>query len=381
VEVVKLIAYEQIDIVRNAGKYGRSWSNRSQIVMAGKRQHYLPKFLLKGFVGRTANDQDFTWVVRQGRKPFKANIVKVGVSTKFYESSEARGIDSEITEIEGEFSPSLDVLRSRSESLEIKDPLIPDFVCHLLIRTKHLRDSLFESTDFLLRGMMDFMEDPVNLHSLIQTYLRKNPQFLKQMFEEALQGQEIPRRQKQELFRLFKNLAFSYTDDHIGEATNIFSHFRSILERQIKEAAAKGQLGALARAVVPEPRAEVYRRLSWALVVIKDDDLILGDCGPVTLLEPGDRYRAIPDKASDISVVYLPISSHHLVVGHAKGGNPQAKLHEVNEASASCSREFLIGCREDLVSKYSHSLGKTGSLFEPEELEVMLGEITSGLME
>ena len=250
--------------------------------MAGKRQHYLPRFLLKGFLDRTSSNQDSTWVVRQGREPFKANIVNVGVSKKFYESSETKGIDDELTEREGEFAPSLDVLRSRSQSLEIKDPLIPDFVCHLQIRTKHLRDSLVESTDFLFREMMDFMEDPVNLHSLFRTYLKNNPQFLKQMCDEALQGQRMSRVQRQQFSRYVQDWAFSYVDSNINEATNLFSQFRQVLEPQLREAAVKGQLGALAKAVVPEPRAAVYRGLSWTLVVIKDEGLILGDCGPVT---------------------------------------------------------------------------------------------------
>jgi hypothetical protein len=55
--------------------------------MSGERQHFLPRFLLRGFDSRTDGREMYTWVFRREREPFEPNIINVGVSKEFTQSA------------------------------------------------------------------------------------------------------------------------------------------------------------------------------------------------------------------------------------------------------------------------------------------------------
>jgi len=344
--------------------------------MAGNRHHHLPRFLLKGFAIDHSSENPMVWMVRKGNVPVQVNTVNVGVSTKFYESSEDEEIDDKITRKEGIFAPALDSLRIATQNCDVNDPLVPDLVCHLSIRTKHFRDSLASTTDFLLKGMLDFMSDPLNLQSLMRTYISKHPEFIEEKVDEAFKGQHLPAKRRKWFIRQYKKMASSRLNSDMEEAVALFAGFRKMLETALRDVAAKSQLGALAKDVVPGPRAAAYREFTWHLIVT-EDDLILGDCGPMHLEKSG-RYRSIPDKPADVGAVFLPISTRHLLIG-SDTGTQQLAVEELNKASASCSREFLIGCCEELADRYSSYLAQSGSFFRPEELKVMLEELIASL--
>jgi Protein of unknown function (DUF4238) len=52
--------------------------------MAGERQHFLPRFLLKGFASRQSRQQFYTWVFQKGKEAFETNILNVGLAKNFY---------------------------------------------------------------------------------------------------------------------------------------------------------------------------------------------------------------------------------------------------------------------------------------------------------
>lgn len=47
--------------------------------MAGKRQHYIPRFLQRGFLDVSDSKADRTWLYRRGEKPRLVGIRDVGV--------------------------------------------------------------------------------------------------------------------------------------------------------------------------------------------------------------------------------------------------------------------------------------------------------------
>src|SRR5689334_9268550 len=116
--------------------------------MAGKRQHFVPRFLQAGFASKKTADQVFTWVHRKDRPPFESNTLNVGVEREFYSIGTDTAADDAITDIEDSFSTLVRTLRDCAAQ-PVSDPKIPQLISHLEIRTRHLRQSLISATDYL----------------------------------------------------------------------------------------------------------------------------------------------------------------------------------------------------------------------------------------
>src|SRR6185295_1380863 len=82
---------------------------------------------------------------------------------------------------------------------------------------------------------------------------------------------------------------------------------------QLPEIVKRGHIKALAKSLVPEPRAEQYRRLQWK-VFKTEEPLILGDVGCVFQVG-GDRFVSTSGKEDDLKAVLLPIATNTLVIG------------------------------------------------------------------
>ena len=74
--------------------------------MAGKRQHTIPQFLLKGFASRKSRDEVFVWMHRKDGTVIEVNIKNVSVGKDFY----GKDADDEITKVEGSFGALMNEL-------------------------------------------------------------------------------------------------------------------------------------------------------------------------------------------------------------------------------------------------------------------------------
>ncbi len=348
--------------------------------MSGKRQHFLPRFLLRGFASRTSGDETYSWVFRKNSELFETNIVNIGVSKDFYGSAQDQPVDAQITELESKFAISVEELRRKKKTARIDDISIPDFVVHLAIRTKHLRDSFLESSDHLMQRLFEFLEDPLNLVTIMRKELRRNPNFVKKRLEEALNGVDLPEAYKRPLVSLFEKFSFTYIEENIGAATPIFSYLSKELHERLPAAIKQGHITTLAKAAVPEPRAIEYRKLHWFLITPTESDLILGDLGSFTAIRPRKRFKLLPEQGDILEAVYLPISSRHLIVGSAEDIAPAIDTRELNTAIASCSREFFIGSQRDLGHEYAIHVGENAYLISVKDLEGLSEKLFSDLM-
>src|SRR2546421_3400407 len=109
--------------------------------MAGKRQHVLPRFLLKGFASRTVGEKVFAWVYRKHGSPFETVIENISVEKHFYGKDGEITADDTITDLESGYAYLIDTLRQQRHGYEIPDSTVSEFVTHLAIRTHHLRES------------------------------------------------------------------------------------------------------------------------------------------------------------------------------------------------------------------------------------------------
>jgi hypothetical protein len=347
--------------------------------MSGKRQHFLPKFLLKGFSSRNVGDQIYVWAARKNSAVFEPNIDNVGVAGDFYGESGQGTIDEAITDTESKFASLIESLRVETKIVPIREPTIADFVTHLMIRTKHLRDAFLDSSQQLFDCLLNLMADPASLQQMMDKHIRENPDHIKSRIDNILKKVKLSKKRKLRLSRSLSDFATQHVLSHIYNVAPIFDEFRKVNRERLRVAIQDGHCRALMKAVVPEPRAVECRKLCWYLITPTDEDMVLGDLGPLTEEMPGNKFRVLPSDPDKISRIYLPIASRHVVVGTREESAPRFVANVLNGAIARHSQEFLIGCSRSLVEDCSRVLGTRSAFITEHEMEAMMKDLITDL--
>lgn len=348
--------------------------------MAGIRHHILPRFLLKGFASKVVGQEVFTWVYRKEGKIFEANIVNVGVEKHFYGKEGELNVDDEITDVERGFAILLDELRRKDNAYQLLDPKIADFVGHLSGRTKHLRDSLIDTTGVLTNTLTGYLADQNNFRSWILEYYKRHPEVLKKALDDALGKMQLTRHQRlllkqRMLMALRPELVVAQMDKDISQYALMFSVLGPMLLEKLPTIAKEGHIKALAKGLVPEPRVEDYRKLNW-FVCKSDEPLILGDVGCLFEVAGKKKFISLSGKEDDLKNIYLPISSDTLMVGTASTAMPQIDFKVMNENAVKISREFFV-CRESSpeMQKLLTILSAEAEIFSNDEIEQLVRDV------
>ncbi len=355
--------------------------------MAGKRHHYLPRFLQKGFSSRQNGKEVFTWVYRKDGEPLQTNIVNVGAERHFYGNPGESSVDDDITDKELEFSPLLEELRGYPSDTTIKDKWLDEFVIHLITRTRHARLSMEEMANSFIDIFRRKISNPMELNDLILRYIRDNPReskdVVKKGFSEKGMNNVDPRIPEfatqlasRNALQLLRSPAF------LAMRLGLIHRFK-LLEKHMPKIAERSHLRALSKNIVPSSMLERIRNLQWMVLVKSPDSFILGDMGPLVTKKSTGEFKALfLLEDDDVNQVLLPISGSHLVMGSKDGATDSCDVEIINAASASFSKEFFIGGQvTDSFSKHKGLIGTKSALFSDKELLEMERELMKGLSE
>ena len=299
--------------------------------MAGKRQHILPKFLLKGFASRIAGDKVYAWVYRKDGKIFETNIDNIAVEKLFYEGTEGESADTEITNLEGDFALLLDELRTSQEYQKIYDPRIASLITHLAIRTKHLRESLRESTESMTLKMKEHLSGLKNLEELTSGNPRISP-----MQKKKLQS------------------TINY----------LLDNFKISVPDMIKDS----QIKMLQKNPIPKPRVEDYRNLHW-FIYKTEVTLVLGDVGCVFETSGDKRFTSLASTKDGLKNIFLPISKNQILIGSSLSYVPSFDCELINKKTVKLSREFFIYPKKSSKSaELITSIGEESEIISKEKL-------------
>lgn len=338
--------------------------------MAGDRQHILPQLLLKGFASRIKGKEIYTYVYRKGEKPFETNIKNTAVGRNFYEIKGGLCVDDDITKFEGEYAPLLDDLRKRPGQIEIFDPRVANLITHIVTRTKHIRDSFRESSEFLSDKIFEFFSNFDNFKALILS----NPELIGNYVEEKLKDSPAPHAEKEMLRQLFPLIMPALLDTQKTEMSKFFRRFMEVVKIVTPKAIKEGHIKGLSQTLIPELRVETYRGLRWFLSD-SGGPLILGDIGCLFEFMGGKRFRSIDLTDDDIKNIFLPISNGKVLMGTSLAAIPHMDLNVINEEIAKCSREFFISSKRsvDILSLVPF-IGNESEIISKEELETIAKE-------
>jgi Protein of unknown function (DUF4238) len=339
--------------------------------MAGIRHHILPRFLLKGFASQIKGDKVFTWLYRKGASPLEVSTKDISVEKYFYGKEGEISADDAITQLEEGYGYLVDSLRNGKTDTKISEPLIAEFISHLAIRTKHIRDSFTESTEHLVDRMSEYLSDFNNVKKVFLNH----PRMMKEEFFKAAQGRPISQEQMEQLWIIIEPILPAYFDQERGMIEVMRDEFIKQIKGILPYALREGHIKSLARRLVPRIRADDYASLNWS-VVESDCSLILGDIGCLFEVAGEVRFKSLDDKGDEIKNIYLPISSNRILIGTSGFISGQINFEEINNAIVHCSRDFFVYSafseeKESLIS----DLGKDSKYLTDAEVEQLINQL------
>lgn len=330
--------------------------------MSGKRHHILPRFLLKGFASQNnkKDERIFTWVYQKGkRKAYKNNIRNVSVEKHFYGKEKELEADTEITNIEPKYATLINELRHKTYSgniVEVKTNLIPDFIAHLLVRTKHLRESINESVNLFISEIEHTLYDNNNFSKFKKLILNK-----------------LKSEKPNTLLQLLLSEGSNFLDNRESELKKLFLTYIHSIKEQASEVIKETHIKTLAESPNPKARVNIYKELRWFLCS-SNHSLILGDTGCLFEVDGSRRFKSFDDRTDNIKHIFLPIASNKMLIG-CYSELSKINFKTINEAIVKSSREFFI-CSEN--AEYYNSLlpliGKESELMTQSELKQIINE-------
>lgn len=344
--------------------------------MAGKRHHFVPQFLQRGFASHNSSKDYYTWVYRRGDlNPFNTNIKNVGLEGYFYSEDKESTLDDIITDAETEYAIFVDRLRINDGFKKIDNKKAAHLIAHLEIRTKNIRDSLKNTGTLLLEEMTNFLQDELNCKNFVKKQVASETL---RLVEEEFKKRNIPKT----LFPIYKPKIARLINEKTPEMTTnmqgMMMYISQNLTKLMEQSAKNGHIKALLNSHTPPTKVSLYEKLSYNVIDSGDIDIPLGDSCVVFNVEDEECFKPFCDKENKLLAVVLPISSSKLLIGSTK--DYSIDICKVSEAIVACSLDYFIS-RENRPEniKLAEHIAELAKIVSDEEIEDILSNFLEEL--
>lgn len=344
--------------------------------MSGARQHFIPRFLQKGFRIPSNGKIVRCWVYEQSKSPRSANIQNVGVERYFYAIDNEPDLDDKITDEESDvYAPLVENLRAGNLTESVVER-IPALLAHLEIRSRHVRHNMQSFVDDSVSGILEHLSEPENLRALAKNHFRPGSP----LFDKALVDQGISHEQVQTLLAM-------------GESAleQIFQPFVAIVAAQmpaqldrikslIPDVIRGSHVRILNESVSPAARARRFNALHYSVQTFAAGDLPLGDSVVLFNVRGERAFKPFVDKGDELVHVILPLSSDMYLLGATndpKSSPPQNLPLEI----ARCSIEYFICAHQrDDAADLQAQIGINARWLSAREMNSIINEVLSESM-
>lgn len=309
--------------------------------MAGKRQHYIPRFLQRGFLAERTDDAERTWLHRRGTAPRLVVTRDVGVGEYFYSKLAAAGeetLDDLTTSLEGDIHTDLQAIRQAKWGSLIESSVAARITTHLTFRTAHLRSVFQQCVAQLLDQISARASDSDQFRELIDLDSAEMHRALTVIDEELNSsplGNLLPRPFAKRFAAFW--LRESFNDIYASHMPMIAEALTKLV-KALPSLIRDGHNNALRTTNSTQWEADLAQ-LSWrthsVVGAILPDCIALAQIGADALTPLVLKENQIPD------AIILPIAHDLLLVG-SKDGPIEIDIDVVNAASAACSDSFFI---------------------------------------
>jgi hypothetical protein len=314
--------------------------------MSGRKQHFIPQSLLRGF-GFTKGNRIYVVAYTYDRGIFTPGTDGIGAEREFYSELDVEGtdetLDDKITDYEQPFPEVLNELRSLGEGKIADTKMTAEFVTHLIIRNDHFRKAITSGTGHLVEELTEAFTDEGQAKALLGLD-RQNPSdaFTTEFAKLWAQfGPELARMGLTEA--QFHSWAFGTVKDgfpaFFAETVGPLKEMFGGMVQELPELAANAQRRGLAEGMSPPKRVEVLSKFEWK-VAHPATVVVLPDCVAVAVDANGDAYPLMLAEIEKVETIYMPLSSERLLVGTR--GDVVEPNDGLTQAFAACSWDFFV---------------------------------------
>ncbi|WP_223527284.1 DUF4238 domain-containing protein [Pseudomonas sp. BF-B-26] len=344
--------------------------------MSGVRQHFIPRFLQKGFRIPGNGKIVRCWVYEQSKSPRSANIQDVGLERHFYAIDNEPDLDDKITDEERDvYAPLVENLRAGNLTEALVER-IPGLLAHLEIRSRHVRQNMQSMVDECASGILEHLSDPTNLSALAKDHFK--PGSL--IFDKALADQGISQQQLQALLAMDE----SVLDQIFKPLVDIFAaqmpaqldRFKSSIPGLIRSS----HVRMLNESVSPAARTQRFTALHYSVQKFEPGDLPLGDS--VVLFHVGGErtFKPFMDKDDELLHVMLPLASDKYLLGATDVSQTSPPKNLPLEIARCSMKYFICAHQNDRAADLQAQIGSNASWLSAREMNSILNEVLSEFM-
>lgn len=334
--------------------------------MAGRKQHYIPRSVLRGFLINESRSDLTIWAFVKDKPPFMASINDFAAQRHFYsETSEDQEetLDEKITRHENEFSRALDILRNLQNG-SVADPrMVGEVVSHLAIRGAFARDMFKQGATEMIGMIGERLGNVEGMRALLfSPSVRDGSPFERALREEI----EKMRGAGFSLPSGIEGVVIEAVDKNFESIFQILrpqlSEILGVFESSLAEVARRGHVQALDQGLVPEAWLAVLLGMRWRVFEVAEP-LILPDCIAITLDALGtDCMPFLLSGGQKYENIYMPISSFLMLVGSSSDALQPCK--NFNEMAAKCSYSFYVcSVNDGWTSEVASLIGEVSRKF------------------
>lgn len=352
--------------------------------MAGRKQHYIPQTLQKGFTFAGNGKKSQLYHFTKNLQTFSTSTEGSGATRDFYSNPIVDGfgsVDDLITDFEATFlGGELQKWRSmHNEKVDSESAAV--VVTHLAIRTDHIRNVFSQLTNTIFDQFDTLVKDPIRLRQFLGIDSPEQNETLTASIRSALTpygADEYPAKDRQFIESLvcFK-LRETFSEFPGGVDDSLFP-IQKLIVPEIPRIVGKSQSNVLKDSMAPKARVNELSKLDWHVIDVCSNvgHFILPDCVVVanTILSSEFKpYTFADSEVESIGIIIMPITSSQLLVGCRGSVNIDQTV--LNQQFAKCSINFFISSRNDEdVLILANSIGMSAvpesiSLFEENPIE------------
>lgn len=325
--------------------------------MAGRGQHYIPRFLQRGFICN--NQEQVYFYSKIKNEVIKANISKIGVGRDFYSGPEDTYLDDVITENENKIIyPLVDVLRDIESDNIVDSNTAITLISHFITRTKYIRDLCSEAC----KSTLDILESQIATK-------KAEEEFIKNFVQSDMFKEELKKEFKQQKLisndvfiddlcaKMAKNPhEFTILNQAIEAMKAVYQKLQNDHLEMVKKSHKKALTNFLESS---DTKYDQYKNFIWHLKIYPDDSIILSDNIAMTYnTETKQVYPPFLTNQDNNTQIYMPISHNKLLIG-TQNNSPILEVEQINEYMISISSNFFIA--SIFNERYEHQIQLIGN--------------------
>ena len=349
--------------------------------MSGRKQHYIPQFLLRGFSEPGRGKKPQVRVIGRERS-FIAPTDGVAAQREFYsELGEGDGsLDDLITEAETEYADIHRRLLSTPECVQPSSTEIARLLSHLTVRGGHIRDTVTQFGKFAVDRAVDLISDQDHMRARLGMDLSEPNSELRGHLDEAYNKNKSAASKAGMSRHEFRRKAFRELKTRWDEVfTNSIPEMRMLASLlNVSQLAMEGHKKSLIQSLEPTEAVRKLEDLEWVIHDWGCPTLVLPDCVAIGhSVEAGalPLFFAASDKFEG---VLFPVSAYRAVCAGAYADEEVLRTLGSNfdVFAAGCSWNFVVAPPSfEIDQAISAGIGLSVAAFLSKIMEDAIAEI------